>query len=199
MPRIVNYVDVRDRLLGGGFVSLYHNSGAFGFPRGADVRMLGWIGPDDPTIRAEMRPFTRHVPPPHAANLAALLVRARRHLPGEAWLMPKSHWHFELHDGHPDLLEALLPEIGIDPAVLRERNDGSAIAFAPDEEGNTTLRRVAERLIDGMRQSDFLIAFPDADPRAVCTLHHHRQVWWQTTSAELIRFLEGQSTQSSSA
>jgi hypothetical protein len=185
-------------MLGGGFVSLYHNSGAFGFPRDADVKMLGWIGPEDGTIRAEMRPLVRPVPPPHAANLAEMLVRSRRHLPGEAWLMPKSHWHFELHDGHPEFLESLLPEIGVDADLLRERNDGSAIALGSDED--QLLRRAIERLLDGMRQSDFLVAFPDAadaGTRAVCTVHHHKQLWWQTTSSEFIKLLENQSTQSS--
>jgi hypothetical protein len=198
MPRILDYPDVRQRMLGDGLVSLYHNSGAFGFPREADVKMLGWIGPDDGTIRAEMRPCVRSVPPPHATNLAAMLVQAHRHLPGDAWLMPKSHWHFELHDGHPELLESLLPEIGIDADALRERNDGSAVAFDADED--EMLRAAIERLLDGMRQSDFLVAFPDAadaGTRALCTIHHHRQLWWQTTSLDLIRMLERQSTQSS--
>jgi hypothetical protein len=200
MPRIVEYSQVRDRMIGGGFVSLYHNSGAFGFPRPreADVRMLGWIGPADGTIRAAIRPHVREIRPPHAANLAAMLVRARQFLPGEAWLMPKSHWHFELHDGHPEMLELLLPEIGIDAALLRDRNDGSAIAFGVGEDD--LLRRAVERLLDGMRQSDFLVTFPDAadaGARAVCTVHHHRQLWWQTTSSDLIEQLESQSTQSS--
>jgi hypothetical protein len=198
MPRIVDYATVSQRMLAAGFVSLYHNSGAFGFARGAEVKMLGWIGPDDGTIRAEVRPFTRPVPPPHASNLAGMLVNARRHLPGDTWLMPKSHWHFELHDGHPDLLSTVLPEIGIDPALLRERNDGSAIAFAADE--NEPLRRALERLLGNMRQSDFLLAFPDAADartRAVCTVHHHSQLWWQTDSLALFKLLEDQSTQSS--
>jgi hypothetical protein len=198
MPRIVEFSQVRDRMIGSGFVSLYHNSGTFGFPREAEVKMLGWIGPADGTIRPEMRPHVRQILPPHTANLAAMLVRARKFLPREAWLMPKSHWHFELHDGHPELLEALLPEIGVDAALLRDRNDGSAIAFGVGE--GDVLRRAIERLLDGMRQSDFLLAFPDAadaGTRAVCTVHHHRQLWWQTTSSDLIRQLENQSTQSS--
>ena len=203
MPRIVEYSAVQSRMAAGGFVSLYHNSGAFGFARGADVRMLGWIGPDDATIRSEMRAFVRPVPPPHAVNLARMLLDGRRHLPGEAWLMPKSHWHFELLDGHPELLEALLPEIGVDAALLRDRNDGAAIAFAAaDEAEGEKLRHAVERLIEGMRQSDFLIAFPDAadaGTRAVCTVHHHKQLWWQTTREELIKLLDRQSTQSSSS
>ena len=186
MPRIVDYATVRDRMLAGGFVSLYHNSGAFGFARGADWKMRGWIGPEDPTVRLEARPYILHVDKPYAANLAAHFVAARRRIRGDAWLMPKSHWHFELHDGNPQLLETLLPQIGIDPAMLRERNDGSAISFDADEE--QPLRHAVERLLTELRVSDFLIAFPDA--AAVCTVHHHVQLWWQTTDAHLFALLE---------
>src|ERR687889_682209 len=62
-----------------GFRSLYHNSGAFGFARGADVKYAGWVGPPDGSIRAEMRPLVRDVPPPYEANLA----RAARRGGGE--------------------------------------------------------------------------------------------------------------------
>ena len=182
MPRIIDYDIVARRMADAGFVCLYHNSGAFGFARGVQWKMLGWIGPDDPSIRPDARPFIRNVPPPHAANLAGMFIRARARaiLGGEAWLMPKSHWHFELHDGHPDLLTALLPEIGIDPAILRPRNDGSAIAFAADE--HAPLRLAVERLLGDTRPSDFLLAFPDAG-RTLCTVHHHTQLWWQTADA----------------
>lgn len=176
MPRVIDYAVAAPHLLARGFVSLYHNSGAFGFARSAKPELLGWIGPDDGSIRAEVRPFSRGVEPPYPSNLAGMLIAARRHLPGEAWLMPKSHWHFELHDGHPALLSGLLPEIGIAPALLRERNDGSPVAFGADE--NELLRHAVERLLGGMRFSDFLIAFPDA--RALCTVHHHTQLWWQS-------------------
>jgi hypothetical protein len=186
MPKVVDYADARDRLLAGGFVSLYHNSGAFGFPRGAAWQMRGWIGPEDPTVRLEARPYIMYVPEPYAPNLADLFVRSRRHIRGDAWLMPKSHWHFELHDGNPQLLETLLPQIGIDPAALRERNDGSAISFDVDEE--EPLRHAVERLLIELRGSDFLIAFPDA--AAVCTVHHHVQLWWQTTDHHLFALLE---------
>ena len=111
--------------------------------------------------------------------------------------MPKSHWHFELLDGHPDLLAALLPELGVDPAELRDRNDGSAIAFSRDEDER--LHLAVKRLIDGMRQSDFSLLFPEAESLAVVTLHHHRQIWWQTPDAALIARLAAQSTQSSSS
>ena len=195
MPGIVEYSQVRQRMLGREFVSLYHNSGAFGFARDADVKMLGWIGPADGSVRSEMRAFMRQVGAPFPATLAAMLVRSRTHLPGDVWLMPKSHWHFELHDGHPVLLQELLPSIGIDPALLRERNDGSAITFGADEDD--ALRQATAGLLSGMRFSDFSLVFPDAEAAAICTVHHHQQLWWQTTSPALIARLDDQSTQSS--
>jgi hypothetical protein len=194
MPRVVDYAMVVEKLVARGLVSLYHNSGAFGFPRGTDVNMLGWIAADDASLRAEVRPLARRV---DAAELPGKFIAARERFAGDAWLMPKSHWHFELQDGHPQLLAALLPELGIDPATLRERNDGSAIAFSRDEDD--LLRHAVARLIDGMRQSDFSIVFPDADALAVVTLHHHKQIWWQATDAALIARLDAQSTQSSSS
>src|SRR5687767_1755048 len=152
MPRIVDYATVSQRMQAGGFVSLYHNAGAFGFPRGTEWKMRGWIGPEDPTVRMEVRPYMMYVHKPYAANLAANFLAARRHIRGDAWLMPKSHWHFELHDGNPQLLESLLPQIGIDPAMLRERNDGSAISFEIGED--EPLRHAVERLLTELRGSD---------------------------------------------
>ena len=38
-----------------------------------------------------------------------------------------------------------------------------------------------------LRFSDFLLAFPDRP--ALCTVHHHEQVWWQTTYEALARAL----------
>jgi hypothetical protein len=188
MPHIVDYALVLEKLLGRGLVSLYHNSGAFGFPRSEDVKLLGWIGPDDGSIRTDLCKRTRRVPEPHAATLAHRLVAAREILAGEAWLMPKSHWHFELHDGHPRLLESLLPAIGIEPSTLRDRNDGSAIAFSIDDDD--LLRHTTARLLGGMRQSDFSIVFPEAASPAIVTLHHHRQIWWQTIDVVLIAALD---------
>jgi hypothetical protein len=185
MPRVVDYSIVQPRLLAGGFTCLYHHSGAFGFLK--DAKAIGWIGPDDPTIRDAARPSVRQVPEPHAPTLAGLLQQAwRLHLPGDAWLMPNSHWHYELHFGNRELLEPLLTSIGIDPAILRDRNTGDAIAFASDE--HESLRQVTERLLTALRGSDFLLAFPDQ--QTVCTIHHHRQLWWQTTSAAIASALE---------
>jgi hypothetical protein len=178
MIRIVDYLDVQRRLTAAAFVCLYHNSGAWGFAREVQSHIVGWIGPDDPTIREAALRFARRIPEPHAANLADLFRSAwPAHLPGEAWLSPKSHWHYELHFGNRELLETLLPEFGLDPAALRERNDGSAIAFSPDDA--PALRSAIQRLLTSLRGSDFQVTFPDH--HTACTVHHHQQLWWQTT------------------
>lgn len=180
MPRVIDYADVQHRLSAAGLTCLYHNSGAFGFTE--QVHVTGWMGREDPTIRPAARALARCVPEPHATNLARMLEAAwLGHLAGEAWLMPKSHWHYELHFGNRDLLGALLTTLGIDPALLRDRNSGDAIAFSAEE--SALLRGAAERLLEGLRGSDFLVAFPDY--RTVCTIHHHRQLWWQTPDSAL--------------
>jgi hypothetical protein len=99
--------------------------------------------------------------------------------------MPKSHWHYELHFGNRELLEKLLPGIGIDVKLLAERNDGSAIAFSPEEA--ELFESTAKQLVGSLHFSDFLIAFPGRP--ALCTIHHHEQLWWQTSDAELAAFL----------
>src|SRR5206468_5378736 len=75
VPLIVDYADVLERLTNQGLVSLYHNSGAFGFPAVAKTQAVGWTGPDDPTLRPAARELAVQIPPPYESNLAALLVR----------------------------------------------------------------------------------------------------------------------------
>src|SRR5207237_8459523 len=65
MPRIVEYKTVLQRMRDDGFVSLYHNSGAFGFAKDAKTpfgsepqgrrQAVGWIGADDPTIKPQVQ------------------------------------------------------------------------------------------------------------------------------------------------
>ena len=187
MPAIIDYAEVLERMTSRGFVSLYHHSGAFGFARGVEVKVAGWIGPDDPTIREDASNFVRRVAEPYASNLAASLegIWKERLSPHDAWLMPKSHWHYELHFGNRALLETLLPEIRIDPHQLRERNDGSAIAFLLSE--SDRLRYATEQLLLNLNYSDFLIAWPEA--ATLCTVHQHQQLWWQTTSDSVHPFV----------
>jgi hypothetical protein len=99
--------------------------------------------------------------------------------------MPKSHWHYELHFGNRALLEPLLRQIGIDPAALAERNNGTAIEFSPDEA--ELLGASVRQLLDGLVGSDFVLAFPDR--KTLCTVHHHRQLWWQTADPAVLAAL----------
>src|SRR5688572_15665606 len=83
VARIVDYEHVLKRMQADGFRSLYHNSGAFGFARGADVKYAGWVGSADASIRAEARAFLRQIAPPYEANLSRGAGEVwTKHLPG---------------------------------------------------------------------------------------------------------------------
>ena len=176
MPRIIDYPQVLATMQSRSFVSLYHNSGAFGFDSADGVKTLGFAEDDDPTIRPEARAALRKVD-----DVTAELDRIIAMSASDAWLMPKSHWHYELHFGNRELLESALPQIGIDPAALRERNDGSAVAFSSDE--HPQLCAVIRRLLRELTGSDFLLAFADA--ATLVTIHHHKQLWVQTRDPRL--------------
>ena len=67
----------------------------FGFPAGGEMR--GWVGPADETIRPAMKGKARSVKEPFERTLAEWASRAwRQILPGNVWVMPASHWSFEL-------------------------------------------------------------------------------------------------------
>jgi hypothetical protein len=184
----VDYNEVSEQAQALGLRSLYHNSGAFGFPEGVDaVHHIGWVGPPDASIRPGALPLVRHIPPPYEPNLAQLTARAWRDcLPGPVWVLPKSHWAFELDFGSANWMPAALREAGVDSKLLQGRNDGSAIEFLPTEE--LAFTPFVQRLLTDLAGSDFALLFP-AHP-LVCTLHHHKQVWWTTTDAALHAFLE---------
>jgi len=178
VPKIIDYPDVLCRMTEAGFRSLYHNSGAFGFAADSSPHVVGWIGADDPTIRAEAMSRAQRVPPPYEQNLSALLVRAwQEGLPGPLWLMPASHWSYELEFGNFDWLPAALRQLAIDPASLQSRNNGAAIEFAPHE--SSYAGQFAKTLLELLHGSDFTVAFPGQP--VICTLHHHKQLWWQTS------------------
>lgn len=187
MPRVVSYDEVTEQAQALGLRSLYHNSGAFGFPESAAVKHVGWVGPPDASIRPAALELVQHVPPPYEPNLATLAARAwRDRLPGPAWVLPKSHWAFELDFGSAAWMPAALREIGVDPKLLQGRNDGSAIEFLPTEE--TAFIAFAQRLLTDLSGSDFAILFPAR--LVVCTLHHHKQIWWTTSDEGLHAHLE---------
>jgi len=188
MPRIVEYKTVLQALKSQGLVSLYHNSGAFGFPRDAKTQAIGWIGPDDPTIRDDARILANQISEPHAEKLADLLVRAWFNLfPGVVWVMPMSHWAYELDFASRAWLPIALRNIDVDPALLESRNDASAIEFVQKYCGD--FEELAEVLLSNLKGSDFAVAFPGH--AALCTIHHHMQLWWTTSDEFVAQALRG--------
>ncbi len=187
MPRIIDYSDVLARMTSDGLRSLYHNSGAFGLPPEVKSFARGWLGPPDTTIRPEARAFTRSIPAPHEWNLAALATRAWLDvLPGPAWVMPKSHWSYELEFGSKSWLPGLLGEIGIDGQQLISRNNAAALEFSPEE--SQPFARFVEVLLRNLLGSDFSLAWPGRG--IVATVHHHRQIWWITRDPDLLSRLD---------
>ena len=187
MPRIIDYTRVVEVMRSGGFVSLYHNSGAWGFAQDVPTKSLGWIGPADDSIRLAARPLVRQVPPPFERNLAELAAAAwGRHFPGPVWVTPKSHWAYELNFGSREWMPDLLASIGVDPAALTPRNDGTALEFGESE--RAPFVRCVETLLGRLLGSDFALAFPGRP--MVCTLHHHKQIWWTTSEEAVVAELE---------
>ena len=187
MPTIVDYPLALAQLLDEGFVCNYHNGGAFGFSEQLRPHVLAFAGREDPTIRPEARQFLHLVRPPIEATLAEIAMEAWRHyVPGVVWVMPKAHWAFEMDFGSKAWMPRVLEEIGVDPSRLAGLNDATAIEFAMQEaEGFRTL---VAALLENLSGSDFALAFPSRP--VLCTIHHHKQLWWQMTSDGLLRELK---------
>jgi hypothetical protein len=187
MPRIVDYSDVLARMTSEGLRPLYHNSGAFGFPADVKTFARGWIGPTDTTIRPEAREITRSVHSPYESNLGALVTRLWLNaIQGPAWVMPKSHWSYELEFGSKSWLPAMLGEIGIDSGQLIARNNAAALEFPPEE--SNPFGSLVEALLGNLLGSDFSLVWPRRP--IVATVHHHKQIWWITSSVELLENLD---------
>jgi hypothetical protein len=200
MATVVDYSTVVERMTAQGFRSLYYNSGAFGFAPETETEAIGWIGPEDPSIRPQARAWTVRIAEPHAQNLAhAFCLASENILPGNVWLMPKSHWAYELDFGNRDWLPEVLSAVSVEAPSLQKRTNAAALEFSPDN--REELEYFVGTLLDKLQGSDFLAAFPAH--QTVATLHHHKQIWWETRSlpiAEKLRSLptSDQSTQSSS-
>jgi hypothetical protein len=187
VPWIIDYPIVLEQMRAMNMRSLYYNSGAFGFTANLATDSLGWIGPPDPTIRQSALRLVRYLHPPHEQRLASLLVRAWRDiLPGRIWIMPKSHWAYELDFGSRDWMPALLEHVGIDPGLLQSRTNAAAIEFGADEAHH--VEHFVTRLLEMLQTSDFAAAFPNR--RVTCTIHSHKQVWWTSTEQAVTEALE---------
>lgn len=177
MPRIIDYAIVLKTLTAEGMRCNYHNGGAFGFGPEAGALVRGWIGPADATILANLRPMLRQVSPPYEVNLAQSAASAwQDYLPGALWAMPASHWAYELSHGSGGWLAEAVTNLGLDCGDLADRTTAAAIEFLPAETGE--FRQFAQRLLEELSGSDFVLAF--SGRRTICTLHHHKQLWWTT-------------------
>lgn len=184
MPRIIDYPRVVQQLTSQGLVSLYYNSGAFGFAPQTTTQSVGWIGLDDSTIRPAARPLARKVDPPVEQTLARLATQTwLQQLPGRIWVTPKSHWAYELDFGSHLWMPEALRSAGLPAeqvADLSERHDGAALEFLPEE--SHSFEPFLAALLTNLLGSDFLLSFPDRP--VVCTVHHHKQLWWTTSDAD---------------
>jgi hypothetical protein len=188
VARIVDYDTVLQTLLGQGLKSLYYNSGSFGFPPAVDTHTIGWIGPPDPTIRPEAIPLTRPVPEPFVQNLTARALRVwRERVPGVVWAMPRSHWAYELDFGSREWMPGALAKIGIDSKELEPLTTGAAVEFGADQADE--FGSFLSVLLDSLSgSSDFQLAWPGRP--LVCTVHHHKQLWWTTPDDALHQAIE---------
>jgi hypothetical protein len=193
VPRIVDYSAVVAQAAGQGLVSLYPNSGAFGFPADVPTHAVGWVTGDDATLRPAARALAVVAPTPTPAGLAQLAGRAWFELlPGEVWVTPKAHWAYELDFGGPHWMPDLLRRAGVDPDALAGRHDGSAVSFGalePEESERAAFVAVVDGLLANLLGSDFQLIFPGRD--VVCTVHHHKQLWWTSPDVALIARLRG--------
>jgi hypothetical protein len=185
---VIEYPIALKRLQNLGLVCNYFNGGAFGFAKGVDVNILGWVADDDPTIRPQLRPQIRRIPPPAEEKMAKAAVAAwQNELPGPAWIMPLSHWAFELDFGSKNWLPDLIQSVGIDPRILAPRSDASPIEFQPTDQPH--LIRFVQTPLKNLTSSDFMLAFPSHS--ILCTIHHHKQLWWTSSDKALIERISG--------
>jgi hypothetical protein len=186
---VIDYAAVLDALTAEGLKCNYPNGGSFSFEGEPTPQTLGWIGPADSTIKPAVRPLVRAVPPPYETNLVAMASQAwQRYLPGDAWIMPASHWSYELSHGSREWMPDLIREIDLDPASLIGRTDAAAIEFSLTEAQH--FNHFLATLLERLSASDFSIAFPGR--KTVCMIHHHKQLWWTTTDARVMKCLADQ-------
>jgi hypothetical protein len=102
--------------------------------------------------------------------------------------MPMSHWAFELDYGSREWMAGALAEVGVDAGPLEGLTSAAAIEFdLPGEVDG--LAGFARALLTNLQASDFMLAF--VDHPVLCTVHHHKQLWWVTTERGVIEKLEG--------
>jgi hypothetical protein len=96
--------------------------------------------------------------------------------------MPAAHWAFELSDGSRDWLPGAIEKLALDPALLKNRNTAAALEFSPDEAPQ--FQSFIQQLLERLQQSDFTFVFPGRG--TICTVHHHKQLWWVTVDPRVV-------------
>jgi hypothetical protein len=187
MPRIIDYPIVLDQMTKEGFRSLYHNSGAFGFAASASTVSRGWIGPVDPSIRAAAMLLVRQIHEPFAQRMTGMMIQLwQQSLPGSVWVMPKSHWAYELEFGSREWLPEVLNKIDVDPAKLLPLNNAAALEFQAGE--SESLGYLVRELLLYLVGSDFQMVF--SGRRTICTIHTRQQLWWTTADPIIAERME---------
>jgi hypothetical protein len=187
LMRLIDHPAILAHMTARGWRCLYPGGGAFAPPAVAPLHAVGWIGRPDPTIRPSALSLVRSIPQPYAPSLARLARQAWTDLfPGPAWIMPMSHWAYELRFGAGPWLAETLGELGIDPEPLAVLTTAAAIEFDSDEADR--FEAFIEKLLQNLSESDFTIAWPDVP--ILCTVHHHQQLWWTRDQPELIQALQ---------
>jgi hypothetical protein len=181
MPTIIDHPEVLSRMTARGFVSNYHNGGSFSFPKGTATHVVAHVGPPDPTIRPAALPFTIPVAEPYEMNLARVARRVWEQLGRVVWLLPLAHWAFELDPVTQPWFPEMLRGAGIDPTPLVGLNTAAAIQFEPAEAPG--LERVLAAILTHLVSSDFGLVF--LEKPLICSVHHHKQLWWVTSDATL--------------
>jgi len=177
--RVIDYADVLKQAASDGLRCVYPNSGAFS-PTG-EHQIIGWLGPADATIRADLAARAVQCPPPYPQSLAAWFGRVWQPMNRPAWLLPKSHWAYELGHAHQDWLIERLMSLGIDVGELARHTDAPALAFGREE--SEALTGLMSLLLEHLKTSDYAILLPGLP--VVVTLHHHQQLWWQSGDKDL--------------
>lgn len=198
MPVIIDYSIVRQTLQAAGLECLYHNSGSWGYPPpahstspspspllGKEIFTLGLLLADDPTLRQQARPMAKLIDKPVPASLAYHVLGALAGLSQPLWLMPGSHWAYELTFGTPPMTDWLEQAGLTDAQQLTARNDGSAVAFSPAE--FSKLAGVLSQFWSFRTDSDYRLYAPNG--QAIVHVHHHRQAWVLTPNEGIIKIL----------
>ena len=130
LPRLIDYSAVLEQMQWQQLKCHYYNSGAFGFADNAGAQTRAWIGAEDSSIRPEARVLTRRIAEPYERNLAQLASQVwQRQASGSVWVMPKSHWAFELGHGSREWMPGLMERVGVDFLALEHRTDAAAISL----------------------------------------------------------------------